>query len=92
MTIARLLLSSLALICLFAPGTRSQAPTLLRDLNTTPIPNPGSAPGRSTQMADRMFFVASAPATGGELYLTDGTTTARTILSEFRPGFRDTPH
>ena len=64
----------------------SQTPALVRDIRTTLPPGPSSNPSTFTAFAGRMFFTATTPGTGYELFVTDGTTAGTSLFYEFMPG------
>ncbi len=58
---------------------------LVQDINFQ-VDKLGSAPSNYTQVGTTAYFLASTPATGSELWKTDGTTAGTTIVRDIRPG------
>jgi ELWxxDGT repeat protein len=57
--------------------------TLVQDINPAPG---GSDPKFFTAVGDRKFFAASAPGTGEELYVSDGTAEGTRLVKDINPG------
>src|SRR6185503_12775270 len=71
-----------------APASRvdAQAPAfLVRDVNRE-SPLTASGPRSFLTIGQVTFFVAETPATGGELWLTDGTTGGTFLVKDVNPG------
>lgn len=66
-------------------SVKSQTPTLYKDINS--LINQSSISGNPeyTTVGNKVFFVATAPLTGKELYVSDGTT-GGTIVIDINPG------
>ena len=56
---------------------------LLRDINMDGV---GPVPINLTAVGDRVFFTATAPATGVELYVSDGTPEGTVLVKDLNPG------
>jgi ELWxxDGT repeat protein len=59
-------------------------PRLVKDIDT--ITNPGSGPSDFTEVGGTVFFVASTPATGRELWKSDGTDAGTVRVKDINPG------
>jgi ELWxxDGT repeat protein len=57
--------------------------TLVQDINPATA---GSWPESLTAVGDRVFFTAEVPATGRELYVSDGTPAGTRLVKDIRPG------
>src|SRR5262249_49559939 len=57
--------------------------TLVQDINPA---GAGSNPGPLTAVGDRVFFAADVPATGRELYVSDGPPEGTALVKDIRPG------
>lgn len=57
--------------------------TLVKDIAPGPV---GSDPGPLTVVGGRAFFAASEPATGSELWVTDGTADGTRLVKDEQPG------
>src|SRR5262249_35817683 len=57
--------------------------TLLQDINPAGV---GSNPYPLTAVGDRLFFTADVPATGRELYVSDGTPEGTALVKDINPG------
>ncbi len=57
---------------------------LVKDINTAPVGGNGSAPRHFHRAGDRVYFSAKTPATGMELYASDGVTAQ--LVNDFAPG------
>lgn len=75
----------LALSCV-VPAVRAAVVTaeLVKDINTAPVGGNGSAPRHFRRAGDMVYFGAKTPATGVELYASDGVTAQ--LVSDFAPG------
>jgi ELWxxDGT repeat protein len=58
---------------------------LLADLNRTPVTE-GSNPHSLTAVGDKLFFYASTPTHGDELWVSDGTEAGTRLVKDIRPG------
>lgn len=78
-----------ALLLAAAPGARAELPpmslTLVKDLNTAPAPR-SSFPDAFLAADGKAYFAASTPATGRELYVSDGTQAGTRLLADVFPG------
>ena len=57
---------------LLCPQLMAQTPALIKDIHDGPAFSSSSNPSQITVVMDRVFFVASAPTTGAELFMVDG--------------------
>jgi ELWxxDGT repeat protein len=78
-----------ALLLAATPGARAELPplslTLVKDLNTTPAPR-SSLPDAFLAADGKAYFAASTPATGRELYVSDGSEAGTRLLADIFPG------
>jgi ELWxxDGT repeat protein len=85
MRISRGFLGLLLALCI-APAARAAVVTaeLVKDINTAPMGASASAPRHFRRAGDRVYFSATTPATGVELYASDGVTAE--LMNDFAPG------
>lgn len=69
-----------------AHGAAAQALPRLLDLETAPATPAGSDPASLTDMGSHVLFRAYTPASGGEPFVTDGTTAGTFQLGDLLPG------
>ena len=70
-----------------APASQASGPAhLVKDINTTPTVDSGSAPNRFLRVGGITFFMAKLPATGFELWRTDGTEAGTFLVKDSNPG------
>jgi ELWxxDGT repeat protein len=76
------------LLSLAAPvSLRAQSPYLVKDINATTAASPASSsPSNFFHFGSRVFFSASTPASGNELWSSDGTEAGTTQVAEINPG------
>ena len=70
----------------FATLVSAQSPTLLRDINTAPPPEPSSWPTDFAPFGGHVYFAAETPATGRELCRSDGTQAGTGVVADLIPG------
>jgi ELWxxDGT repeat protein len=61
---------------------------LLKDIHLGADTNPSSSPRRIVSDGAKLFFVASSPATGAELYVSSGKPGTSKLLKDVPPGPR----
>ena len=73
------------LVILMAPDVAiwAQQPQLLLDINSG---SSNSSPSRFVDVSGSILFLASTPATGSELWRTDGTSGGTQLVKDIRPG------
>ncbi len=76
------------LLALAAPlALRAQSPYLVKDINAVTAANPASSqPGNFFRFGSRIFFSASTPGNGMELWSTDGTAAGTAQVADINPG------
>lgn len=76
------------LLVLAVPVTlRAQSPYLVKDINAVTAANPASSqPGNFFRFGSRVFFSASTPGSGMELWSTDGTAAGTAQVADINPG------
>ena len=84
--LTRLVLLVLALPVADRAAAQLPAPTLLRDIQTTPEPDPSSMPDGFTAFAGDVWFAATSAATGLELFRSDGTAAGTRVFVDAVPG------
>jgi ELWxxDGT repeat protein len=87
--LSSVLLVLLVLFALSLDAAQGQTATLVGDFNTTNgdgFSEDDSSPGLFAVLGNRMVFVAKAPGTGFELWVTDGTPAGTRILEDICPG------
>lgn len=90
-----------ALCACVVPELHAQSCSLVTDIDTRPLSGISSAPRSARSRPDgtsvpgflkcgrSWFFVASTPATGAELWRTDGTVAGTALVKDINPGPRD---
>jgi ELWxxDGT repeat protein len=77
---------TLATLLLLTAAGAAQTPTLLADLNLEPAEERSSWPGGYQVVGSRAWFLATARATGQELYRTDGSAAGTALVLDLEPG------
>ncbi|MEM7201026.1 MAG: ELWxxDGT repeat protein [Planctomycetota bacterium] len=76
----------LALAWLTAAPAVSQSPYLVADINPNIVPQPSGDPTDFVTIGPDVFFVADTPATGRELYRSNGLPGSTTLVLDIIPG------
>src|SRR5438132_330606 len=79
----RLLLVGLLLTVHLGPARAQDVPYLVKDINTA---TDDSSPDGLTDVNGTLFFVASDPTNGRELWKSDGTAAGTVLVKDFDPG------
>src|SRR5438034_8180286 len=82
----RLLLVGLLLTVHLGPARAQQLPYLVTDINTA---TEDSSPDGLTDVNGTLFFVASDPTNGRELWKSDGTAAGTVLVKDIHPGSGD---
>ena len=86
---SRCALLAAALTLAAALPCAAQTASLVRDINPGAFGDSGSAPQQITAAAGRVFFLASEPSSGRELWVSDGTAEGTRLLLDQCPGACD---
>jgi ELWxxDGT repeat protein len=77
----------LAVLLLLSATLGAQSPYLVEDINSTTNASPGSStPASFFRFESRIYFSASTPQTGEELWSTDGTEAGTSMVANIMPG------
>src|SRR5207245_7086968 len=79
----RLLLVGLLLTVHLGPARAQDVPYLVKDINTA---TDDSSPDGLTDVNGTLFFVASDPTNGRELWKSDGTAAGTVLVKDIHPG------
>ncbi len=69
-----------------ATTATAQTPRLVKDLNTTPPPNPSSSPTELTEMGGNVYFGATTETLGSELFMSFGVPGQGRVVKDISPG------
>ena len=78
------LLCAITVLC--TEVARAEGPYLVKDINDVTAPYLDSEPGPFTSIGDVVFFAATTPAAGRELWKSDGTAEGTSLVKDIRPG------
>ncbi len=62
-------------------------PELVRDINLIVDPSVSSSPSNFVEVNGTVFFTATTPNEGTELWKSDGTSAGTVLVRDIRPGF-----